>query len=87
MIHIDNLNLRLPTGFESRANNIAQQTAKYLSQYSLDRSVTLDSLDMPNIVIQGGEANGVIARRIALSIHQSISNQSNSTVGTHSNDD
>ena len=78
MISIDNLNLRLPPGFESRANNIAQQTAHYLSRYPVMQSVNMDNLEVPGITVQGGEANGVIARRIAQAINHAINQRINS---------
>ncbi len=85
MISIDNLNLRLPAGFESRANNIAQQTARYLSRYPVMQSISVDNLNVPGITVHGGEANGVIARRIAQTIYHAINQQINNRAGADSN--
>ncbi|MCF6324891.1 MAG: hypothetical protein L3J89_11315 [Gammaproteobacteria bacterium] len=69
---IDTLNLNLPSGFEGRANAIARETVHYLGGLSVSQSAQLASLNLPSIKISGGEANGVIARRIALAIQRQV---------------
>jgi len=87
MINIDSLNLHLPAEFESRANNIAQETARYLSRYPMKQSITIDNLKVSGISVQGGEANGVIARRIARAINLSLQQQINNRAGVDFNGD
>ena len=69
----DTLNLRLPSGFEGRADAIARETSRQLSKLSMDQNLQLDRLNVPRVRLQGGETNGVIARRIARLIHAQIS--------------
>ena len=75
---IETLNLRLPSGFEGRADAIARETAHQLARLSMDQSVQLDTVTLPAVRLQGGETNGVIARRIAQSIQARISAPSSS---------
>ena len=70
---IDDLNLRLPSGFDQRANGIARETARQLSRMQLTNDVSMSSLTVPTVSIAGGETNGVIARRIAQAIHAQVS--------------
>lgn len=69
---IDTLNLNLPTGFEGRSDAIARETVRQLSSFSALRSIQLSTLNVPKIKLYGGEANGVIARRIAHAIYKQI---------------
>ena len=71
-LFIDNLNLNLPSGFEGRSDAIARETVRQLSNLSVVRNVQLSTLTVPKIKLHGGEANGVIARRIAHAIHKQI---------------
>ena len=70
---IETLNLRLPSGFEGRADAIARETAQQLARLAMDQSVQMDAVTVPTVRLQGGETNGVIARRIAQSIHARVS--------------
>ena len=72
-LSIDTLNLRLPRGFEGRAAFIAREASRQLSKLPMAYSVQLDRVNIPRLRLQGGETNGVIARRIAQSIHAQIS--------------
>ena len=76
MINIDHLNIQLPRGFESRANDIAHQTAQLLARYPHRSSCTIEKLNVPAILVHGGEANGVIAKKIAQAIHQQLNTMS-----------
>ncbi len=69
---IDTLNLHLPGGFAHRADAIARQVGRELARLALDRRVELARLDLPRIMLQGGETNFVIARRIAHAIRREI---------------
>jgi|GEM_PF-1625331 len=75
---IDTLNLRLPTGLEGRANGIVLQVATHLSKLPVTQAGTFASITVPTIRLHGGEADGVIAHRIA----QSIQAQINGSVAT-----
>jgi len=72
-LFIDSLNLRLPSGFEGRADAIARETSRQLSKLPMGQSMQLERVNIPRLRLQGGETNGVIARRIAQSIHAQIS--------------
>lgn len=71
-LSIDSLNLHLPGGFGGRAAAIARETSRQLSKLPITRSVHLDRVNIPRLRLQGGETNGVIARRIAQAIHKQI---------------
>lgn len=71
-LFINRLNLRLPSGFEKRADAIARETSRQLSKLPMEQSMQLDRLNIPRLQIHGGETNRVIARRIAQSIHAQI---------------
>ncbi len=75
-LFIDTLNLRLPSGFEGRANAIARETSRQLAKLPIAQSAQLDQVNIPKLKLQGGETNGVIARRIAQSIHAQIATPS-----------
>ncbi len=71
-LFIDTLNLNLPSGFEERSNAIARETVRQLSHLSVAQSQQITTLNVPKIKLHGGEANGVIARRIAQAIQKQI---------------
>ena len=71
-ISIDNLNIKLPPGFGRRANTIARATARQLAQLPIRDGARLGSIAVPRIVLQGGETDTVIARRVARAIHRQI---------------
>jgi len=71
-ISIENLNIKLPPGFGRRADTIARATARQLAQLPIRTSARLASITVPSIVLQGGETDTVIARRVARAIHRQI---------------
>ncbi|GAB1257661.1 hypothetical protein NBRC116494_21630 [Aurantivibrio plasticivorans] len=82
---IDSLNIRLPKGYEKRANSIARYVAKHLSGSGLQdiSSLHLESLTIPKLQITDGESNSVIARRVARAVEsQIVSASENSAMHT-----
>ncbi|MDH5479865.1 MAG: hypothetical protein OEX11_03800 [Nitrosomonas sp.] len=71
-VFIDTLNIKLPSGFEGRSNAIARETVHQLSNLSVMQNTQLATINVPKIKLHGGEANGVIARRIAHAIQEQI---------------
>ncbi|MCB1761059.1 MAG: hypothetical protein KDI68_14910 [Gammaproteobacteria bacterium] len=71
---IDRFDLRLPAGFESRAEAIARQTLRLLSCTAPAFDGLLPRLDIGQIRLHGGETNDVIARRICRAIEKQIVN-------------
>ena len=71
-ITIYNLKIKLPPGFGLRANAIARATAQQLAHLPIRASVRLATITAPKVVLQGGETDTVIARRIARAIHRQI---------------
>lgn len=71
-ISIDNLNIKLPPGFGRRADTIARATARQLAQLPIRTNARMASITVPSIVLQGGETDTVIARRVARAIHRQI---------------
>lgn len=90
LLSIDKLNIRLPVGFEKRADSIARNLAKQLAHINIDISSdrNIASLSLPNLRVSSGEANTVIARRLAQSIATNLhGNQKNSAAGVKNNVD
>ncbi|SET07331.1 hypothetical protein SAMN05216326_11124 [Nitrosomonas marina] len=69
MLTIEKMNLKLPRGFEKRADAIAREVARQLARMPLTQSYEYKTLMVPGVVIFNGETDQVIARRIAQSIH------------------
>ncbi len=69
---IEQLNLRVPKGFEKRADAIARDVARELARMPVAQSIQLKMLTVPKIVVSKGETNQIIARRIAQSIHTQL---------------
>lgn len=74
-VHIDNLNLRLPASLADRAESIARQLGEQLSQLSWSGSQSVSSIDVPTLVLHGGESDQVIAQHIARSLQHQLSEQ------------
>jgi hypothetical protein len=68
-LHIDALKIKLPAGFDQRAEAIARAAARELARLPVTQSATLREISVPAIVLAGGETNAAIARRIAGAIH------------------
>jgi len=71
-IDIDHLSLRLPHGFESRANNIARGIGAELERRDWDRSVNIDYLSLPPVSISRHEGDAEVARKVAAAISSGI---------------
>ncbi|MDR4518614.1 MAG: hypothetical protein MRK00_14690 [Nitrosomonas sp.] len=69
---IEQLNLRLPPGYERRADAIARDVARQLARLPVAQSFELKTLAVPKVNIFNGETDQVIARRIAQSIHAQL---------------
>lgn len=71
---VERLNIRLPAGFERRADSIARQLGRQLRELSLgnlqDRE--LQQLTVPGVTAAAGETDSVIARRIASAIQRQL---------------
>lgn len=76
-ILIDRFDLRLPEGFEKRADAIARHVAKQLSRLpvALSGDIDMPSIRVDRLKVTAGETNTVIARRIAGAIQQQIYSQ------------
>lgn len=82
-LFIDKLQLQLPGGYERRAAAIARETVRQLGKLSIDCNLRLDTLQVPRLRLQGGETDGLIARRIARAIHGQLTAQANAQGGRH----
>ena len=71
---IDTLNLRLPPGFADRADAIARQVGRELGRWPIKEDAQVPQLQLPKIMVYGGETNQAIARRIAREIHTQMNN-------------
>ena len=82
-LNIDRLDLRLPAGYEKRANNIARETARQLSRLPLPSGDhQLASLSPPTLRLAGGETDRVIGRRIAQGISRQLHTSQAPTAAT-----
>jgi hypothetical protein len=73
---IDKLNLRLPHGFANRADAIVRQVGRELARWPITGDAQVPQLQLPKIMVNGGESNQAIARRIAQEIHSQMNNTS-----------
>lgn len=71
-ISIETINLRLPAGFETRGNAIAREVVKHLSQLPFSHSYSASTLDLPRLHLSGTESNQQVARQIASSFQQQL---------------
>lgn len=71
-VDIDRLNLRLPAGYEARAEAIARRVGRELAGLSVAGDLHLASLEVPRVRLAGGETDAVIARRIARAVRGRI---------------
>ncbi|SEM71624.1 hypothetical protein [Nitrosomonas marina] len=72
MLTIEKMNLKLPRGFEKRADAIAREVARQLARMPLTQSYEYKTLMIPGVVVFNGETDQVIAGRIAQSIHRQL---------------
>ncbi|MCB1948925.1 hypothetical protein [Nitrosomonas sp.] len=72
ILSIEQLNLKLPSGFEKRADAIARDVVRQLARMPVTQSLECKTLMVPRINVFNGETNQVIARRIAQSIHAQL---------------
>ena len=68
MIKIDNLNLSLPHGFESRAHGISKHISEGLAGHGRGKNMRLTKLPPLNINIQHEHSNAAIGGQIAREI-------------------
>jgi len=71
-IEIGHLSLRLPQGFESRANTIAHQIGAGLDRQNWNRSIQMDRLTLPPVSVSPHEEDNAIAQRVVAAILQEI---------------
>ena len=75
MIHIDSLNLRLPTGFQHRAQNITHLVTASLGEVALSGEHHLDHLSTSTIRISRNTTDSEIAHSIVKEIVAGLKEQ------------
>ncbi|HVK55993.1 MAG TPA: hypothetical protein VM532_13315 [Burkholderiales bacterium] len=75
MVEIEQLTLRLPAGFESRAGRIGRLTAEALSNVTAVTSMNIAQLSLPPQTIKANWSDRVVAQRLANAIGQAITQQ------------
>ena len=75
MIHIDSLHMRLPTGFQHRAQNIAHLVTASLGDVALSGEHHLEHLSTSAIQISGNTTDREIAQSIATKIAAELRDQ------------
>ncbi|MCL2177860.1 MAG: hypothetical protein FWC28_05890 [Proteobacteria bacterium] len=76
-IKIDRLSLRLPRGFESRANAIVRQVGAELNQQNDYQSVHIEQLKLPPISVSPHEGDSAVAQKVVAAILQGIERRQN----------
>jgi hypothetical protein len=72
-IQIDRLSLRLPAGFEHRADAIARHVGRELARLPWPGAPEIDWLRPPPVNVHPAQGDRQIAVRIARAIHSQIS--------------
>ncbi|MCL2875448.1 MAG: hypothetical protein FWF12_03960 [Betaproteobacteria bacterium] len=76
-IEIGHLSLRLPQGFESRANTIAHQIGTGLDQQNWSRDIHIDHLSVPSVSVSPHEGDSAVAQKVVAAILQGIEGRRN----------
>lgn len=72
MLTIERMKLRLPDGFQHRADRIARLVSEELAEISFETDITIERLEVPPIKVEPVNDDQQIARRIATAIHTQI---------------
>ena len=72
MIRIDLMRLRLPAGYEHRADRIARAVADELGREPVPASAEIASLEAAPVTVPGAASDGDVAREIAGSIRAAM---------------
>lgn len=72
MIHLERIRIQLPSGFESRASDIARRIPDHLTNYRVSASLTRGNLTLPRLIIEPSATNPEIAAQIAGKLLQSL---------------
>ena len=65
MIRVERLRLKLPSGYQHRAVNIARKLGDMLAMEPVSKDVTLDSLSLTPLQLTGRHSDEEIAQKIA----------------------
>jgi len=76
-VKIDRLSLRLPQGFESRANTIAHQIGAELNRQHWQQSIDVDCLQLSPIEVSPHEGDDAVAQKVVAAILQEIEGRRN----------
>ncbi|MCL2643844.1 MAG: hypothetical protein FWD51_00080 [Betaproteobacteria bacterium] len=76
-VKIDHLSLRLPQGFESRADSIARQIGAGLNQQNWCRDFHIDHLKLPPVSVSPHEGDSAIAQKVVAAILRRIEGRRN----------
>lgn len=76
-IKIDRLSLRLPQGFETRANAIAHRIGMEISHQNWNHDINIDRLRLPPVSVSSREGDGAVARKVVAAILQEIEGRRN----------
>ncbi|MDR2208467.1 MAG: hypothetical protein LBE22_05790 [Azoarcus sp.] len=76
-IKIDRLSLRLPQGFESRANAIAHQIGAEMNRHHWHQNLSIDHLQLPPVSVSPQEGDNAVAQKVVAAILQKIEGRRN----------
>jgi len=69
MIRIDRLNLKLPAGFEGRAQDIVQRIGVELARYPVSQSEQYEHIALKQLHVDANTSNQHVAMSVASQIH------------------
>ena len=76
-IKIDRLSLRLPQGFESRADTISHRIGAELSRQHWPQSISMDRLQLAPVRVSPHEGDDAVAQKVVAAIVQGIEGRRN----------
>lgn len=75
-INIEKITLRLPDGFQQRAQNISSLIAGHLGEMSFSKSHDVAAMCLPTLHVNQGESDSAIAQRVSKAIVGQLENHS-----------
>ena len=75
-INIEKITLRLPDGFQQRAQNISSLIAGYLGEMSFSKSHDVATMRLPTLQVNQRESDSAIAQRVSKAIAGQLENNS-----------
>ena len=82
-INIKKITLRLPAGFEQRAQSISALIARHLSEVSFSKSHEVATMRLPTLQINDLDSDNDIARQVCNAIALQLENNMHNPASNH----